>query len=133
MAFDEQLAGRVRKSFSEKKVAFEEKRMMGGLCFLVNDKMCVGVEKERLMIRLDPEIYEHVLTRKGCSPMDFTGRPLRGFVFVHANVLGTRHELESWLEPALEFNPRAKSSKKRTPRRSNTRTDRTTTQNPKQL
>lgn len=111
MAYDEQLAGRVRKSFAQRKVAFEEKRMMGGLCFLVDGKMCVGVEQERLMVRLDPDIYERALTRKGCAPMDFTGRPLRGFVFVQANVLAAEEELASWLESALEFNPRAKSSK----------------------
>jgi len=111
MAYDEQLAGRVRKSFAKRKVAFEEKRMMGGLCFLVDDKMCVGVEKERLMVRLDPENYESALTRKGAAPMDFTGRPMRGFVFVRANVLAAEEELAYWLETALEYNPRAKSSK----------------------
>lgn len=83
MAFDEQLATRVRDRFKQRKVTFEEKRMMGGLCFLVDGKMCVGVEKNRLMARIDPEVYERALSRKGCVPMDFTGRPMRGFVFVN--------------------------------------------------
>lgn len=113
MAYDEQLATRVRDFFERRKVAFAEKRMMGGLCFLVDDKMCVGVEKERLMVRLDPEIYEQALKRKGCVPMDFTGRPMRGYVFVKAPGFATDKDLASWLDLALEFNPKAKSSKKR--------------------
>ena len=83
MAYDEELADRVRRIFADRSVAFEEKRMMGGLCFMVDGKMCVGVEKERLMVRIDPEIYDEALGRKGCVPMDFTGKPMRGFVFVN--------------------------------------------------
>ncbi len=94
-------------------MSFAEKRMMGGLCFLVDGKMCIGVEKERLMVRLDPEIYEQVLQRKGCVPMDFTGWPMRGFVFVNAPGFDTDEDLNSWLKLALEFNPKAKSSKRR--------------------
>jgi len=112
MAYNEQLATRVRRVFANRKVTFVEKRMMGGLCFLVNGKMCVGVEKERLMVRLDPAIYEQALERKGCMPMDFTGRPMRGFVFVNAEGVGADRDLASWLDLALEFNPKAKASKK---------------------
>ena len=89
MAYDEQLATRVRQFFSARKVAAEEKRMMGGLCFMVAGKMCVGVEKDRLMVRLAPAVYDQALRRKGCVPMDFTGRPMRGFVFV--NKIGRAH------------------------------------------
>ena len=113
MAYDEQLATRVQKYFHKHAVSFEEKRMMGGLCFMVNGKMCVGVETERLMARIDPAMYEKCLERKGCRPMDFTGRPMRGFVFVYAEGYATDRDLTSWLDLALEFNPRAKSSKKR--------------------
>ena len=113
MAYDEKLAARVRDFFEQRKAKFAEKPMMGGLCFLVADKMCVGVEKERLMVRLDPEIYEAALKRKGCVPMDFTGRPMRGFVFVKHEGYSTARDLASWLDLALEFNPKAKSSKKR--------------------
>ena len=113
MAYDEQLAARVRGWFGERKVAFEEKRMMGGLCFLVKGKMCVGVEKERLMARIDPSGYDAALRRKGCVPMDFTGRPMRGFVFVNPAGLTTIGELNEWLKLALEFNPKAKAAKKK--------------------
>ena len=113
MAYDEQLAERIRRSFGRRKVHFEEKRMMGGLCFLVDSKMCVGVEKDRLMARIDPEDYDAALRKKGCVPMDFTGRPMRGFVFVNPSGLDTDGELDGWLKLALDFNPKAKASKKR--------------------
>jgi len=116
MAYEEHLAARVRKIFHERNVRFEEKRMMGGLCFMVKGKMCVGIEKDRLMARIDPDIYEKALHRKGCVPMDFTGRPMRGFVFVNPQGLTAKRELASWLYLALEFNPRAISSRKRKPK-----------------
>jgi TfoX/Sxy family transcriptional regulator of competence genes len=112
MAYDEQLAERIRRSFGRRNVPFEEKRMMGGLCFMVHAKMCVGVSKDRLMARIDPAAYDAALRRKGCVPMDFTGRPMRGFVFVNPTGLATGTELEDWLKLALDFNPRAKASKK---------------------
>lgn len=115
MAYDEHLVERVRRGFSKAQVRFEEKRMMGGLCFMVNGKMCVGVEKERLMARIDPTNYENALKRKGCVPMDFTGRPMRGFVFINREGLETDDELKTWLGLALEFNPKAKSSKAKSP------------------
>ncbi len=113
MAYDEELAERVRRIFADRNVAFEEKRMMGGLCFMVDGKMCVGVENERLMARIAQEIYDEALDRKGCGPMDFTGKPMRGFVFINAEGVATKRDLESWLDLALEFNPRAVSSKKK--------------------
>jgi TfoX/Sxy family transcriptional regulator of competence genes len=87
--------------------------MFGGLCFMVNDKMCVGVEQERLMVRLDPERCADALEMEGCVPMDFTGRPMKGFVFVDINALNTKAKLLYWIELALEFNKKAKPSKKK--------------------
>lgn len=107
MAYDEHLAQRVRKSFAANRVSVEEKRMMGGLCFMVNGKMCVGIEKDRLMARIGPEEYEAALRRQGCTPMDFTGRPMRGFVFVNPEGVKSRQALELWIALALEFNPLA--------------------------
>jgi len=77
----------------------------------------VGVEKQRLMARIDPAAYEDALRQKGCVPMDFTGRPMRGFVFVNPEGIARDAELEDWLQRALEFNPRAKSSRKKAPPR----------------
>ena len=87
--------------------------MMGGLCSMVDDKMCIGVDKSRLMVRLDPEIYQESLNRNGCIPMDFTGRPMKGFVFVEPEGFDQDEDLQHWVEVALDFNPRAKASKKR--------------------
>jgi TfoX/Sxy family transcriptional regulator of competence genes len=117
MAYDEQLAERIRRRFGKVRVRFEEKRMMGGLCFTVDGKMCVGVEKNRLMARIDPAIYDAALRRKHCVPMDFTGRTMRGFVFVNPAGLATDDELDDWLKLAMEFNPKAKASKKKTARK----------------
>ena len=113
MAYDEKLAERIRRHFSSAGVKFEEKRMMGGLCFLVDGKMCVGVDKDRLMARIDPDGYDDALGRKGCVPMDFTGRPMRGFVFVNPPGLATASQLRGWLQLALDFNPKARASKKK--------------------
>lgn len=86
--------------------------MFGGLCFMVNNKMCVGVEKERLMVRLDPAMYDEVMEKEGCKAMDFTGRIMKGYVFVDADVLTTRKKLGYWIMLALEYNKIAKASKK---------------------
>lgn len=112
MAYDELLAERVRASLRGHDAPFVEKRMMGGLCFMVDGKMCVGVETERLMVRIDPAGYDVALTRPGCAPMDFTGKPMRGFVFVSGVELESREALDSWIELALEFNPRAAASRR---------------------
>jgi len=91
----------------------EEKAMFGGLCFMVNEKMCVGVEKERLMVRLDPALYDEVMEKEGCRPMDFTGKIMKGYVFVDASALNTRKKLEYWITLELDFNKKAKPSKKK--------------------
>ena len=113
MAYDENLADRVRERIALSHKNIEEKKMFGGLCFMVNNKMCVGVEKERLMVRIDPEKYEEVMEKEGCTPMDFTGKPMKGFVFVDTDVLKTKKQLEYWIGLALEYNKIAKTSKKK--------------------
>ncbi len=113
MAYNEKLADRVREIITLTHKNVEEKRMFGGLCFMVNDKMCVGVEKDRMMIRLDPAIYEEILEKEGCTPMDFTGKVMKGYVFVDADVLNTHKKLDYWVQLALDFNKNAKASKKK--------------------
>jgi len=112
VAYDALLADRIRTQLKRRKLTLEEKAMMGGLAFMVDGKMCLGVEKNRLMARLDPAIYEEALRRRGCQPMDFTGRPLKGFVFVRPDGVKTSHDLRQWVDLALEFNPNAKTSRK---------------------
>ena len=81
MAYDEHLANRTRELLFGKRNV-KEKKMMGGLTFMVNDKMCVGILNDDLMARIDPDVYESALEKTGCRIMNFTGRPMKGFVFV---------------------------------------------------
>ena len=111
MAYNEKLAGRVREALSGQRNV-EEKKMMGGLTFMVNDKMCVGILRDDLMARIDPQIYETSLQRKGCREMDFTGKPMKGFVFVSPEGTNSRNNLSYWIGLSLEFNTKAKTSKK---------------------
>jgi TfoX/Sxy family transcriptional regulator of competence genes len=113
MAYNEKLANNVRELIALTQKNVEEKAMFGGLCFMVNDKMCVGVEKERLMVRLDPAKFDEVMEKDGCRPMDFAGKIMKGFVFVDADVLTTKKKLEYWVHLALEYNKIAKASKKK--------------------
>ena len=113
MSFNEKLADRTREIISVTHKKVEEKRMFGGLCFMVNDKMCVGVEKDRLMVRIDPDKYDEVMEKEGCMPMDFTGKIMKGFVFIDKTALNTKKKLEYWVKLALDFNKIAKSSKKK--------------------
>ena len=119
MAYDEYLADRIRKIFKEKHTSFIEKQMMGGLCFMVDDKMCCGIhyDKKRktdlLMARIGPDAYPNALKKLGCEPMDFTGRPMKGFVFVKPERFDEDKDLEMWIQLTLDFNPFAKSSKKK--------------------
>lgn len=113
MAYNENLADKIREiiSLTHKKV--EEKIMFGGICFMVNKKMCVGIVKERMMVRLNPELFEEVIEKDGCEPMDFTGKVMKGFVFVNAEALNTKKKLTYWIGLALEYNKIAKASKKK--------------------
>lgn len=113
MAYNEKLADMTRELISLTHKNVKEKAMFGGLCFMVNDKMCVGVEKDRLMVRLDPSKYEEVIEKEGCKPMDFTGKVMKGFVFVDADVLNTKKKLDYWVKLALDYNKVAKASKKK--------------------
>jgi TfoX/Sxy family transcriptional regulator of competence genes len=113
MAFDELLADRVREMIAATEKKVEEKKMFGGLCFMVNDKMCVGVEQERLMLRIGPDRYEEALEKDGCTPMDFTGKVMKGYVFVDKDALSTNKQLTWWIKLALDFNKKAKASKKK--------------------
>ena len=113
MAFDELLADRIKAVLIEKNSLFEEKQMMGGLAFMVNNKMCVGVVKNKMMARINPDIYEDAITKEGCHPMDFTGRPMKGWIFLEPEGIDLDDDISYWVELALEYNPKAKSSKKK--------------------
>lgn len=113
MAYNEFLADRIRRRLAEQKVPYVEKKMMGGLCFMVDDKMCVGIVKEDLMARIGEDLQKENEQKEGCRPMDFTGRPLKGYVFVSPEGVDAQEDLEYWVDLCLQFNPLAKSSKKK--------------------
>lgn len=110
MAYNERLANRIREYLSELPNV-EEKTMMGGLTFMVNDKMCIGIIKDEMMCRIDPGFHERAVEIQGCRTMDFTKRPMKGYVMVDETGMKSKKEFEFWINLALEFNKIAKSSK----------------------
>lgn len=119
MAYDEALAGRVSQILEELGADFSVRKMMGGIMFSVDDKMLCGTHIDKkygdslLMARIGPDAYEKELEKNECLPMDFTGRPMKGYIFVTPEGFATDEALSYWLKLCLEFNPFAKASKKR--------------------
>ena len=113
MAYDEKLVDRIRELLVSAPDV-EEKHMFGGVSFMVKGKMCVGVVKDDLMCRIDPAVEEEALEKTGCRPMDFTGRPMKGYVYVDETGMKSKKQLEYWLNLSLDFNSKAKASKKKT-------------------
>jgi hypothetical protein len=101
MAYDEQLAERVRTEVSAR-ADHIEKRMFGGICFMVRGHMCCGVTNEDLMLRLGVEAADEAMAEPGIRQMDFTGRPMTGYVFA-SGVAVERDALGAWIERALDF------------------------------
>lgn len=119
MAYDEYLADRIRQVFREKKVHYSEKKMFSGLCFMVDDKMCCGIHFDKkknmdlLMARIGVDESEDAMKREGCQPMDFTGRPMKGYVFVTPEGFDDDENLAYWIDLCVSFNPLAKASRKK--------------------
>jgi TfoX/Sxy family transcriptional regulator of competence genes len=112
MAFNEKLNNRIREAMASLPKV-EEKHMFGGTCYMLNGKMCVGVVKDEMMCRINPEVYEEVLQKEGCREMVFTGKPMKGYVFVSEEGLKTQKQFTYWINLCVEFNSLAKSSKKK--------------------
>ncbi|GAA4211064.1 TfoX/Sxy family protein [Pedobacter jeongneungensis] len=91
----------------------EEKLMFNGLVFMVNGKMCIGVSKEGMMVRLDPNELENLSDKDGWEQMVMGSRPMKGYISVSEDVLSRNDELDFWVKLALAFNPFAKASKKK--------------------
>ena len=119
MAYDEFLADRIRRQLKDKHIFFSELKMMGGLCFKVGDKMLCGIHIDKkygdslLMARIGEMVYQAELKKPECLPMDFTGRPMKGYIFVTPDGFENEQDLSYWLDLCLKFNPLAKSSKKK--------------------
>jgi hypothetical protein len=116
MAFDEALAVRVRRALAEC-ADVKERRMFGGLCFLVGGSMACGVVKNELCVRVGPDRHEEALMAPHTRPMDFTGKPMRGFVYVKPAGLSTAASLGKWVEMGVThaLSPPAKRRRTRHP------------------
>jgi TfoX/Sxy family transcriptional regulator of competence genes len=102
MAYDERLAQRIRKFLSGRK-GFTERKMFGGICFLLDGRMCCGVIHDDLCVRVGAKGYEEALSQAYTRPMDFTGRPLKGLVYVAPTGIQTHASLKKWLQWAADF------------------------------
>ena len=113
MAYDGYLEERINRILDDMKVNYTSKKMMGGLCYLVDDKMLCGIVKDELMARIGPDVYEEALKSEGAKEMNFTGRSMKGYVFVEADGYDFDEDLSRWIQLCVDFNPLAKSSKKK--------------------
>jgi TfoX/Sxy family transcriptional regulator of competence genes len=114
MAYDEGLAERIRSVLQDER-GISEKKMFGGIAFLLNGHMFIGTAKGDLMVRVGPERYEESLKQRHARPMDFTGKPMRGYIFVSPKGISEDAELERWIRMGLTFTATL-PEKKKTPK-----------------
>lgn len=119
MAYDEFIADRIKRALKELGVHTTEKKMMGGLLFKMDEKMLcwLNIDKKYgdslLMARIGEDVYERELEKEETLPMDFTGRAMKGFIFVTPDGLDMEEDLKYWLQLCIDFNPLAKVGKKK--------------------
>ncbi len=112
MAYNEQLNNRIREALMHLPNV-EEKYMFGGVCYMVDGKMCIGIAGDEMMCRIGPDRYEESLERNGCREMVFTGKPMKGYVFVSEEGMKTKKDFQHWIDLCLHFNKQVKASKKK--------------------
>jgi hypothetical protein len=109
MPYDEKLADRVRKYLKQiPRIQIEEKKMFGGLAFMVNGKMCINVSGENLMCRFDPALTEKLTPIRGVRPTIMKGRRLKGYCYVEPAGIETTENFEFWIKLCLDFNQKGK-------------------------
>jgi len=102
MAYSESLAGRTRQIFVRNR-GITEKNMFGGVGFLLNGNMCVGIWKNSLIVRISPESYEDALTEEYVRKFDITGRAMKGWILVEPDGIETDEQLAQWVRRSVEF------------------------------
>ena len=112
MPFDKVLANRIAKKLMDLPDV-EEKIMFSGLVFMVNGKMCIGVMKDKIMLRINPESLNSLTDKDGWEHMAMGGKQMKGYILVSEDVINQSKELDYWINLALDFNPLAKVSKKK--------------------
>ncbi len=111
MAHNERLANRIRMALSHLPKV-EEKKMFGGLAFMVDKKMCITAGADRIMCRINPAIHEEAIKRKGCSTVIMRGREYKGYVHVNEESIKNKKDFDYWIQLALDYNKIAKASRK---------------------
>lgn len=114
MAYDNKLASRVRDYFTEKEgIQVEEKKMFGGLAFMINGKMCINVGDNQLMCRFDPALTEVLSVRTGYLPMIMNGKTYKGYCYVDPIGYKSQRDFDFWIKLCLDYNEKAVASKKK--------------------
>ena len=112
MAYNEKITIRVRAALAD--IAdVQEKKMFSGITFMVNGKMCISVGKDRIMCRIDPDIHEQALKKKGARTVQMKGREYKGYGYIHPEGFKSKKDFEYWVGLCVAFNEKAKSSKKK--------------------
>jgi len=110
MAYDEYLGDRINRIIQSKKANFFAKKMIGGLVFMVNEKMCCGIHIDKkygdslLMAKIGEEAYLEEIKKEVCLPMDFTGRPMKGYIYITPKGFDLDEDLEYWIQRAVNYN-----------------------------
>ncbi len=112
MAYNEKLTQRVREALKDVP-DIEEKRMFRGITFMVDGKMCISVGDDEIMCRIDPELHEASVAKRGCRTVEMRGRAYRGYVYVKEDTIEAAKDFNHWIALALDFNKRAKAAKKK--------------------
>jgi TfoX/Sxy family transcriptional regulator of competence genes len=113
MAYDSHLAERITKLVERHKVSFYVKEMMGGITWMVAEKMCISIFKGNLMVRVEPDELEEFLGKPGATQMIHGGKAMTGYLTVSPEGYDMEEDLEYWVNKCLEYNPKAKASKKK--------------------
>ncbi len=112
MAYNEKIADKIRIALDGTK-NLVEKKMFGGIAFMVNDKMCLGVDKYDIMLRCEPEMTDELLSKKGVRPFDLTGKPMKGWLLVSEDGISTKKNFDYWVQVAVEANKKATTKNKK--------------------
>ncbi len=103
MAYSEEIASRIREALQHLPHV-EEKKMFGSLAFMVNGKMCLTAGPGRMMCRINPELHEEEVSKKGCTTVLMRGKEYRGYIYVQEDFLNSSSDFQHWIDLALEFN-----------------------------
>lgn len=101
MAYDQELADRIRREVSD--IPFVEKKMFGGIGFLINGNMACGVYKNNMIVRVDPAKHEKLLKKKHTRVFDITGRPMKGWLMVEQDGCKTARQVGAWVKEGVDF------------------------------